>query len=276
MARNWDLGRMRIQVAVLALFIVSGCARTPASDPADTQATSSVDAMVLLETGGERKLIPVERVAPEDWSRSAWMRTGTGQMKQYRTWSASPGPDRPYLFTVERRPHPPRLIVSGWPTNIEAPPRRMPELSSRSSIPDWCEEEAWVAAFYLAGVGSAPVSPAVLEYNVDGISYSLLIDPEHHVLEVEPTLTIEHSPQPGDGGTVQSIQVEIASRPPHSLPLLVAWRGDSIADASAGTPAGLRWRSPFGSAGPITRWDLYFLNGIPGMQDPLAGELSEC
>ena len=83
-----------------------------------------------------------------------------------------------------------------------------------------CASEAWLAAFFIEGVGRAPTAPVVLRYRAGDVWHRLVVDPVRHTLMNPPTLVMPND-QMTDGWLSKPIVFSSAGSASRVIPMML-------------------------------------------------------
>jgi len=219
--------------------------------------------------------VPEVEVAP--WFNAAWTNVSPGESVTYTAYPLNPSPTPPTLFVAKRGPT--GLSVRAIRVNSDLPRQTLevePALSM-SPVPEWCESESWIGAFFLAGVGPSPDQPIILEYRGEGVEHRLLVDPSRHTVRANAGLvvTADHLRDIQGRGGYRVMSVQLARIPEEAFPLIVQMVGDSARVSVGGRPQMFEWGVTDGQFDPRTHWRVHLLAALPG-SEPSAPEIPEC
>ena len=261
---------------VMALACAGSCAPRGGPDsPVDMYRAAAV---ITFGTGdGPLDVFAVPQVEVAPWFNAAWTNVSSGGSTTSTAYPLSPSAAPPTLFVAQRGPT--GLSIRAMRVNSDLPPQTIDvePVSSTSSVPEWCESESWIGAFFLAGIGPSPDQPVILEYRGEGSEHRLLVDPSRHTVRANAGLVVtgDHLRDTEEKGGYRVMSVQLARIAEEAFPLVVQMIGDSARISVGGRPQTFTWGMGEGQFDPRTQWKVYFLSALPG-SDPSSPEIPDC
>jgi hypothetical protein len=249
-------------------LVLYACGRAQLVDPYSLNGAVRASAVVTFTLGGESDLFALRAMAPLPWSHAAWIPVPPAGSTRFSVYTVTEVDNVPILFLATRQPSVPQFSIatvrvnSGPPAQFEGPPAS----AEAGTLPDWCENESWIAGFFIDGIGHPAAAPVVVEYTAAGSIHRLLVDPALNTVRGEPAFSIADADLSGatarDG---RFVGVEIASGAPRAIPLLLARRGAEVLATAGANQRSLHWSVMGMSANPVEEWLFYLFAPIGGM-----------
>lgn len=269
-AHNFDTNRVAGAVRHIALAVwltvsVSACA-SPLHGRQSPNVPRRYAAVLRVDQGDSTSLLAIDRLRPISWSS-----VPTIAVKDSTVWGTeivSFG-DSAVVF-----------VVTGTPTEIwmRVAQLRKPNVADTSHAAaslliarPMCRRGAWLAAFFVEGIGPKPNGPVLINFANNGKNpRTLIVDPARHTIRADATLalneaqlrTLPHS----DGALTVSLDVDTRrSEVGSTIPLLLRrvngrWSGDAR--------LGGRFPIFYGrQVGLKEDWRLLVFDGIPACTD---------
>lgn len=234
-------------------------------------------AVITFGTGDELvEVFAVPEVEVAAWSNAVWTEVPSSPAGTYTAYPLRPSPSPPTIFVAQRGIM--GLSIQAMHVGSGPPARQLDvaTVSSAGPVPDWCQTENWIGAFFIEGVGAPPDQPVVLEYWGEGSEHRLVVDPGQHTVRATAGLVVSSDELRAvrDIG-YRIVSVQLARTTDEAFPLIVPMVGDSATMSSGGRPLNIGWGLDSQQLDPRTEWRVYVLRALRG-SEPSSRELPTC